>query len=123
MEIFKEFKFEAAHRLPNLPEGHKCARLHGHSYRVRIVVAGTPDPVRGWVVDYADIKAVARPVIDRLDHAYLNEIEGLSLPTTENLAVWLWRRLRPGIAGLARIEVWETETSGVIYKGEHEPPG
>lgn len=121
MEIFKEFKFESAHVLTGLPAGHKCGRLHGHSYRVRVVVAGAPNPARGWVMDYADIKRVAQPVIERLDHAYLNDLEGLEQPTTENLAVWLWRQLSPAIPGLARLELWETATSGVIYRGEHEP--
>lgn len=123
MEIFKEFKFEAAHRLTGLPEGHKCAGLHGHSYRVVVVVAGAPDPKRGWVIDYADIKQAVRPVIDRLDHAYLNDLDGLAQPTTEALALWMWRRIKPALAGLARLEVWETATSGVIYRGEHEAPG
>lgn len=121
MEIFKDFKFEAAHQLHGLPPGHKCARLHGHSYRVRVVVAGTPDPERGWVVDYADIKAAVQPVVDRLDHSFLNDIEGLEPSTTENLAIWLWKRIKPGVPGLCRLEVWETATSGVIYRGEHDP--
>ena len=120
MEIFKDFKFEAAHRLFGLPEGHKCARLHGHSYRVRVVVRGRADPARGWVIDYAEIKRAVQPTIDLLDHAYLNDVEGLSQSTTENLAVWLWPRIKAGLPGLCRVEVWETATSGVIYRGEDE---
>lgn len=121
MEIFKDFKFEAAHKLMGLPPTHKCARLHGHSYRARVVVSGTPDPARGWVIDYADIKDTVQPTIDTLDHAYLNDLPGLAQPTTEALALYLWRAIKPSLPSLSRLEVWETATSGVIYRGEHEP--
>jgi len=118
MEIFKEFTFEAAHRLPNVPEGHKCARLHGHSFRVRVWVSGELDERFGWVMDFADIKAAAKPVIARLDHYYLNEIEGLENPTSEYVARWIWARLKPALVGLSRVEVQETCTAGCSYKGE-----
>lgn len=118
--IFKDFSFEAAHRLPNVPEGHKCARLHGHSFRVRVVIEGPVDPVTGWVMDFADIKAVVRPLEDRLDHYYLNDIEGLENPTSEELARWIWRALRPQLPLLAAIEVRETCTSGCVYTGDDE---
>ncbi len=118
MEIFKEFTFEAAHRLPNVPEGHKCARLHGHSFRARVWVSGDVDAKLGWVMDFADIKAAAKPVIARLDHYYLNEIEGLENPTSENVARWIWARLKPGLPGLSRVEVQETCTAGCRYAGE-----
>lgn len=118
--IFKDFSFEAAHRLPNVPEGHKCARLHGHSFRVRVVIEGPVDPVTGWVMDFADIKAVVRPLEDRLDHYYLNDIEGLENPTSEELARWIWRALKPQLPLLAAIEVRETCTSGCIYTGDDE---
>ena len=120
MEIFKEFGFEAAHRLPNVPEGHKCARLHGHSFRVEVHVRGGLDPRLGWVMDFADVKAAVKPVIDQLDHYYLNEIEGLENPTSEVLARWLWARIRPALPGLARIVVRETCTSGCTYQGEDD---
>jgi 6-pyruvoyltetrahydropterin/6-carboxytetrahydropterin synthase len=120
MEIFKEFGFEAAHRLPNVPEGHKCARLHGHSFRVEVHVRGRLDERLGWVMDFADLKAAVKPVIDRLDHYYLNEIEGLENPTSEVLARWLWARLRPSLPGLSRIVVRETCTSGCTYQGEDD---
>jgi 6-pyruvoyltetrahydropterin/6-carboxytetrahydropterin synthase len=120
MEIFKEFGFEAAHRLPNVPEGHKCARLHGHSFRVEVHVRGDVDPRLGWVMDFADLKAAVKPVIDRLDHYYLNEIEGLENPTSEVLARWLWARLSPTLPTLTRIVVRETCTSGCTYAGEDE---
>lgn len=118
MLVFKEFSFEAAHRLPNVPPDHKCARLHGHSFHVRVTVEGPLGPESGWVMDFADIKAAYRPVHDRLDHRYLNEIPGLENPTSEILARWIWRELAPALPGLAAIEVRETCTAGCIYRGE-----
>ena len=118
MELFKEFGFEAAHHLPNVPEGHKCRRLHGHSFRVRVTVVGELDPRLGWVMDFADIKAAWKPIDEALDHRYLNEIPGLENPTSEVLARWIWTRLRPSLPGLAAIEVRETCSSGCTYRGE-----
>jgi 6-pyruvoyltetrahydropterin/6-carboxytetrahydropterin synthase len=103
MHIFKVFQLEAAHRLPNVPAGHKCARLHGHSFRIEIHVAGEPDAQLGWVMDFADLK---------LDHHYLNDIEGLENPTSEMLARWIWQRLLPQLPGLDKVVVHETCTSG-----------
>ena len=117
MEIYKEFTFEAAHRLPNLPAGHKCARLHGHSFHVRIWVCGEVDPKLGWVMDFADIKAAFAPLLERLDHHYLNEVEGLENPTSENLSIWIWERLRPRLPILSKVEVRETCTSGCSFAG------
>lgn len=118
MEIYKEFTFEAAHRLPNVPEGHKCARLHGHSFRVKLSMRGEVDPRAGWVADFADLKRAFRPLYDQLDHNYLNDIEGLENPTSENLARWIWERLAPVLPGLSRVAVRETCTSGCVYRGE-----
>ena len=118
MEIWKEFTFEAAHLLPNVPEDHKCKRLHGHSYRVRLCVEGDLDPTLAWVVDFADIAEAFEPIRLRLDHYYLNEIEGLENPTAEVLARWIWQRLAPRLAGLCRIEIRETCTSGCTYEGD-----
>lgn len=118
MEIFKEFTLEAAHRLPNVPDGHKCARLHGHSFRVEVHVGGAVDAHAGWVMDFADLKAAFRPIHEQLDHRYLNEVEGLDNPTSENLARWIWARLQPTLPGLSRVVVRETCTSGCIYQGE-----
>lgn len=118
MEIFKEFSFEAAHRLPNVPEDHKCARLHGHTFYVRIYVAGEIDEQMGWVMDFADIKASFDPVYRRLDHYYLNDIPGLENPTSEVLARWIWQHLKPDLPLLSKIEVRETCTCGCIYHGE-----
>jgi len=118
MEIFKEFTFEAAHRLPNVPPGHKCARLHGHSFHVAIHVSGTVNPETGWVMDFAEISEAFRPLRARLDHYYLNEIEGLENPTSENLARWIWERLRPALPQLSQVVVRETCTAGCVYRGE-----
>lgn len=120
MEIYKEFTFEAAHRLPNVPPDHKCARLHGHSYHVTIRVTGDVDPATGMVSDFADIKAAFKPIRDEyLDHYYLNDIEGLENPTSENLARWIWEKLKPRLPQVSAIQVSETCTSGVLYRGEY----
>jgi 6-pyruvoyltetrahydropterin/6-carboxytetrahydropterin synthase len=116
MEIFREFTFEAAHRLPNVPAGHKCARLHGHSYRVEVHLTGDVDPVAGWVTDFGDIKAAFAPLHEQLDHNYLNEIPGLANPTSEVLARWIWERLA-GTLPLSAVMIRETCTSGCIYRG------
>ena len=118
MEIFKEFRLESAHRLPNVPPGHKCARMHGHSFRVEVHVRGEVDPQLGWVQDFADLKGAFQPLHDQLDHNCLNEVPGLENPTSENLARWIWERLLPSLAGLTRIVVRETCTSGCVYSGD-----
>ena len=117
MEIFKVFMLEAAHRLPNVPPGHKCARLHGHSFRVELKVEGEPDAQTGWIMDFGDVKAAFQPIYDRLDHHYLNDIPGLENPTSENLAVWIWNELKPSLPALSEITVHETCTSGCRYRG------
>ena len=117
MEIFKEFSFEAAHRLPSVPEGHKCARLHGHSFHVRVTLQGAVGAHSGWVMDFADIKDAFAPVHDRLDHRYLNEVEGLENPTSENVARWIWLQLADSLP-LSRVVVRETCTSGCVYEGD-----
>ncbi len=117
LELRKTFQFEAAHLLPNLPEGHKCRRLHGHSFQVEVAVAGDCDPELGWVMDYAEISAAFNPVWQQLDHHYLNEIEGLANPTSENVAVWIWEKLAPGLPLLTEIVVAETCTARCVYRG------
>ncbi len=118
MQIYKEFQLECAHHLPNVPEGHKCRRLHGHSFTVRVHLSGEVGERSGWVVDFADVKAAFAPIHDQLDHHYLNDIAGLENPTSENLAIWIWRALAPSLPQLSAIEVRETCTSGCIYSGE-----
>ncbi|UXI68747.1 6-carboxytetrahydropterin synthase QueD [Tahibacter amnicola] len=117
MDLFKVFQIEAAHRLPEVPPGHKCARLHGHSFRIEIHVSGPVDPRAGWVMDFADIKQAFAPVFDALDHRYLNDIDGLANPTSENLAIWIWQQLKPALPLLSRVVVHETCTSGCAYGG------
>jgi 6-pyruvoyltetrahydropterin/6-carboxytetrahydropterin synthase len=122
MDIFKTFTIEAAHRLPNVPPGHKCARLHGHSFVVELHVSGEPGAESGWVMDFGDIKAAFRPLYERLDHHYLNEVEGLGNPTSERLAVWIWERLKPALPQLSEVVVRETCTSGCRYRGPAAVP-
>lgn len=117
MEIFRVFTVEAAHRLPLVPAGHKCARLHGHSFRIEVHVGGPVDPATGWVMDFADLKRAFAPTFERLDHHYLNDIEGLENPTSENLARWVWEQVKPVVPGLTRIVIHETCTSGCSYSG------
>ena len=118
MEIYKEFTIEAAHRLPNVPEGHKCARLHGHSFRVTLYVSGPVGDNSGWVIDFGELKDHFKPIYNRLDHHYLNDIEGLENPTSENLARWIWNELKPKLSILSKVEIRETCTSGCIYTGD-----
>ncbi|HEV7681278.1 MAG TPA: 6-carboxytetrahydropterin synthase QueD [Pyrinomonadaceae bacterium] len=117
MEIFKRFKIEAAHRLPNVPPGHKCERLHGHSYGVVIHVSGPVGTPSGWVIDFADIEKAFLPVFEHLDHQYLNEVDGLSNPTSENIARWIWDKLQPSLPNLSKVVILETRASGCIYQG------
>lgn len=120
MEIFREFSIEAAHRLPHVPPDHKCARLHGHSFRIEVHVRGPVDAERGWVMDFADVKAAFAPLHDELDHRYLNEVPGLSNPTSEHLAIWIWDRLGTTLP-LSAVVVRETCTSGCVYRGPDAP--
>jgi len=118
IEIFKIFTFEAAHRLPHVPDSHKCARLHGHSFTVEIRVRGEVGEDSGWVCDFAELKAAFEPLLSRLDHSYLNQISGLENPTSENIARWIWTRLRPALPGLCQVTVKENSSSGCSYSGE-----
>lgn len=117
IELRKTFQFEAAHLLPLLPEDHKCRRLHGHSFQVEIAVQGPCDARLGWVMDYAEISRIFKPIWKQLDHYYLNEIPGLENPTSENLALWIWERLKPALPALTEIVVAETCTARCIYRG------
>ena len=117
VQIFKEYRFEAAHRLPHVPPDHPCSRLHGHSYRVVLRLEGPLDPQLGWVLDFAELDDAFLPLRAQLDHYYLNDIEGLHNPTCEILAHWLWRRLVGSLKGLRCIEVWETADAGCRFEG------
>ncbi|CAJ0990982.1 6-carboxytetrahydropterin synthase QueD [Pantoea sp. Nvir] len=115
--LFKDFQFEAAHYLPNVPKGHKCGRLHGHSFTVRVEITGEMDAHTGWMMDFAELKAAFKPIYDRLDHYYLNEIKGLSNPTSEILAKWIWDKMKPHLSELSAVILKETCTAGCVYKG------
>lgn len=117
MIIYKCFSFDAAHYLPNVPEGHKCRRLHGHTYQLTVFLEGELLPQEGWVLDFAALKAAVQPIVEQLDHSLLNDICGLENPTAELLAVWIWDRISGALPGLKKIELKETPTSGVIYEG------
>lgn len=117
VELRKKFRFEAAHRLPKMPEGHKCRRLHGHSFHVEVAVEGKCDPDLEMLMDYADISGAFKPILEVLDHNYLNEIKGLENPTSENLAAWIWEKLKPSLPHLKEIVIEETCTSRCIYRG------
>jgi 6-pyruvoyltetrahydropterin/6-carboxytetrahydropterin synthase len=119
MELRKSFQFEAAHLLPHLPESHKCRRLHGHSFKAEIAIAGECDPRLGWLMDYAEMSDAFKPLWEQLDHRYLNEIEGLENPTSENIAVWIWDQLKPKLSLLVEVVVAETCTAQCVYRGEH----
>jgi 6-pyruvoyltetrahydropterin/6-carboxytetrahydropterin synthase len=117
VRLVKEFRFEAAHRLPHVPEGHKCARLHGHSFRIEVAISGAVNPATGWFIDYEVVDRAWQPLHERLDHHYLNEVEGLENPTSEILARWLWERLKPALPALERLTVWETCDARCEYEG------
>jgi 6-pyruvoyltetrahydropterin/6-carboxytetrahydropterin synthase len=118
VRLSKSFRFEAAHDLPTFPDGHKCRRLHGHSFRFDVIVEGDVAAEKGYLIDYGEIKSVTDPIVRRLDHFYLNEIPGLSNPTSENLARWLWENLKPALSLLTCIVVHETCTSTCEYRGD-----
>lgn len=117
MEIFKEFTIEAAHKLPHVPPDHKCGRLHGHSFHIEIYVKGPVNQEFGWVLDFADIKSGFRAIEEQIDHRYLNEVPGLENPTSENLAHWIWQRMKTSLPSLSKVVVRETCTTGCIYDG------
>ena len=118
IELRKTFQFEAAHLLPHLPASHKCRRLHGHSFKVEIAVAGECDPKLGWLMDYAELSAAFKPIWLRLDHRYLNEVRGLENPTSEIIAIWIWKKLKPKLPPLTEVVVAETCTARCVYRGE-----
>lgn len=117
VRLSKTFRFEAAHYLPTFPDGHKCRRLHGHSFRFDVIVEGEVDPAKGYLIDYGEIKRVVDPIVRQLDHYYLNEIAGLENSTSEMLAAWLWQRIQPNLPLLATVIVYETCTSSCEYHG------
>jgi 6-pyruvoyltetrahydropterin/6-carboxytetrahydropterin synthase len=118
MQIFKQFTFDSAHFLPNVPDGHKCKEIHGHTYRLTVYVEGELEKKLEWVMDFAEMKNVIDPVVKSIDHKLLNNISGLENPTCEIIAVWLWNKIKPEVPLLTRIELHETPTSGAVYEGK-----
>lgn len=118
MILYKAFTFDSAHFLPNLPDGHNCKQLHGHTYHLTVFVEGNVSENEGWVLDFTELKHAVEPVIKQIDHKLLNDIDGLQNPTSELLAIWLWKKIKPQLAALKKIELKETPTSGVIYEGD-----
>lgn len=116
--IYKDFTFEAAHKLPHVPEGHKCGRLHGHSFMVRLEITGEVDAHSGWIIDFSEVKGIFKPILEQLDHHYLNDIAGLENPTSEVLAQWIWQQTKPHLPLLSAVTVKETCTAGCVYRGE-----
>jgi 6-pyruvoyltetrahydropterin/6-carboxytetrahydropterin synthase len=115
--LTKDFNFEAAQTLPSAPEGHKCRKMHGHSFKVEVSVEGEVAPERGWVYDHAEISAAMKPLMAQLDHSYLNDIAGLENPTIENMAAWFWNHLAPKLSGLCEIVIHETPTARCVFRG------
>ncbi|MDG1427845.1 MAG: 6-carboxytetrahydropterin synthase QueD [Crocinitomicaceae bacterium] len=118
MKIFKKFTFDSAHSLPNVPDGHKCKNVHGHTYHLTIWVERPLDEKMGWVMDFAELKEIISPVVKELDHKYINDIPGLENPTCEILVKWIWDRVIDDLEGLVKVELNETPTSGAVYKGK-----
>ena len=115
--LTKTMEFHAAHYLPTFPEGHKCRRMHGHTFRVELILEGPVPAERGYLVDFGDIKELAKPVIDELDHTVLNEVPGLAVPTAENLSRWIYGRVKPLLPRLAAVRVHETANNAAEYRG------
>jgi 6-pyruvoyltetrahydropterin/6-carboxytetrahydropterin synthase len=116
--LTKDFFFESAQTLPNVPPGHKCGKMHGHSFRVEISVEGEVNPETGWIYDHAEIGRAMNPLIAQLDHAYLNEVPGLENPTIELMAAWFWKKLALQCPGLCEIVIHETPWARCSYRGE-----
>ena len=117
MEVYKIFKIESARSLPNLPDGHPCKNIHGHSFKIKISVNGNVDEKTGFVMDFSEIDSAFSPIFKMIDHAYLNELEGLTNPSSENLCKWIWDQLIDSLPDLNRIEIKETESTGCVYEG------
>jgi 6-pyruvoyltetrahydropterin/6-carboxytetrahydropterin synthase len=117
MTIFRQFTFDSAHFLPNVPPEHKCRGMHGHTYKLTIFMTGEPDEHLGWVMDFAVVKKIMEPILEQVDHKLLNDVKGLENPTCELLAKWLWDKVKLEIPLLSKLELFETPKSGVIMEG------
>ena len=117
MKITQAFTFEAAHRLPHVPLTHRCHRMHGHSYRIELRLEGPVDAITGFVVDFFDVEAAFKPLLLQLDHYCLNDVEGLENPTAENIAIWIWNRIKPAVPQTSAVVVYETPDCWAEYEG------
>ena len=120
MIVYKKFTIESARSLPNLPNSHPCKKVHGHSFKIIISVSGNINKETGFVIDFNDINNAFKPLKKKIDHVYLNDIEGLDNPSSENICKWIWKRLKDQLPGLSMIEIKETTSTGCIYKGEKD---
>ena len=118
VRLVHEFRFEAAHLLPRVPVGHKCSRLHGHSFKVELAFAGPMNPDTGWFIDFSDLEAAWKPLYDALDHRYLNEVPGLENPTSEILSKWIWDRMKASLPSLDQVTLFETCDARCEYRGD-----
>jgi 6-pyruvoyltetrahydropterin/6-carboxytetrahydropterin synthase len=118
VRLVHDFRFEAAHLLPRVPTGHKCSRLHGHSFKIEVAVRGLVNEETGWFLDYQHLYDAWAPLQEALDHRYLNEVAGLENPTSENLARWVWDQLKPALPSLDQITVFETCDARCEYRGD-----
>lgn len=116
--LTKDFFFESAQTLPKVPVGHKCGAMHGHSFKMEISIEGEVNPETGWIYDHAAISRAVNPLLELLDHRYLNEVPGLENPTIELMAGWFWQKLAPQLPGLCEIVIHETPTARCVYRGE-----
>jgi 6-pyruvoyltetrahydropterin/6-carboxytetrahydropterin synthase len=114
IELFKEFTFEAAHKVPGYSD------IHGHSFRVELFMRGEAEGTYGWATSLTHVEPPIHEVQRRLDHRFLNEIEGLEVPSLENIARWIWQRLDNQVPGLDRVVVrrgCSGHGDGCIYRG------
>ncbi len=118
VRLTHEFRFEAAHRLPKVPPGHKCQRLHGHSFKIEVTVYGPVDPETGWFIDFGVLQDEWKKIHDVIDHNYMNDVPGLENPTSEVLAHWLWTKMKPAVPSLQKITVFETCDARCEYEGD-----
>ena len=117
MIVYKKFNIESARSLPNVPESHPCYQLHGHSFKIIISIIGQIDKNTGFVIDFQEIENAFNPIKKILDHSFLNKIEGLSNPTSENICIWIWDKIESSIPNICEIEIKETDSTGCIYRG------
>ena len=117
MLVYKKFNIESARSLPNVSESHPCYQLHGHSFTIIITVKGQMDKHTGFVTNFQEIENAFNPIKKILDHSFLNKIEGLSNPTSENICIWIWDKIESSIPNICEIEIKETDSTGCIYRG------